>query len=126
MAVDQNQVRPNYGPQPKGKANIMRQGQTEADAFGQNPMNQWLNTEYRRRNNNAPPDFFVAGGFAAASAVFNGITRAGGTDTERLIAAMEGMTFDTPKGQMTFRREDHQAPRVSCRGEEPVHHVIGG
>jgi branched-chain amino acid transport system substrate-binding protein len=72
-------------------------------------MNTWLNTEYRRRNNNAPPDFFVAGGFAAASAVFNGITRAGGTDTERLIAAMEGMTFDTPKGSMTFRREDHQA-----------------
>jgi branched-chain amino acid transport system substrate-binding protein len=78
-------------------------------AFVQNPMNQWLNTEYRRRNNGAPPDFFVAGGFAAASAVFNGITRAGGTDTERLIAAMEGMSFDTPKGTMTFRREDHQA-----------------
>ncbi|MBL8838218.1 MAG: substrate-binding domain-containing protein [Alphaproteobacteria bacterium] len=78
-------------------------------AFPQNPMNAWLNTEYRRRNNNAPPDFFVAGGFAAASAVFHGITRAGGTDTERLIAAMEGMSFDTPKGSMTFRREDHQA-----------------
>ena len=22
---------------------------------------------------------------------------------------MEGMTFETPKGQMTFRKEDHQA-----------------
>lgn len=31
------QVRPNYGPQPKGKANIMRQGQTEVDAWGENP-----------------------------------------------------------------------------------------
>lgn len=77
-------------------------------AFPRNPMNDWLRTEYQRRHN-APPDFFVAGGFAAASAVFHGITRAGGTDTERLIAAMEGMTFDTPKGPMTFRREDHQA-----------------
>jgi hypothetical protein len=38
MAEDSNQVRPNYGPAPKGKAQIMRQGQTEADAFGQNPM----------------------------------------------------------------------------------------
>lgn len=37
MAIDENQVRPNYGPAPKGKANIRRQGQTEADAFGQNP-----------------------------------------------------------------------------------------
>lgn len=77
-------------------------------AFPKNPMNDWLNAEYRKRHN-APPDFFVAGGFAAASAVFNGITRAGGTDTEKLITAMAGMSFDTPKGSMTFRAEDHQA-----------------
>jgi hypothetical protein len=35
--ADQNQVRPNYGGQPRGKANIMRQGQTENDAWGQDP-----------------------------------------------------------------------------------------
>ena len=33
----------------------------------------------------------------------------GETNTEKLITAMEGMTFDTPKGPMTFRKEDHQA-----------------
>jgi branched-chain amino acid transport system substrate-binding protein len=76
--------------------------------FPRNPMNDWLKAEYTKRNN-APPDFFVAGGFAAASAVVSGITKAGGTDTEKLIAALEGMTFDTPKGPMTFRKEDHQA-----------------
>lgn len=38
MANDQNQVSPAYGPQPKGKANIMRQGQTEVAAWGQDPM----------------------------------------------------------------------------------------
>ena len=34
------QVRPNYGPQPRGKANIMRQGQTETTGgvWGQDPM----------------------------------------------------------------------------------------
>jgi len=26
-----------------------------------------------------------------------------------MIAAMEGMSFDTPKGTMVFRKEDHQA-----------------
>ena len=31
------------------------------------------------------------------------------TSAETLIATMEGMTFDTPKGPMTFRKEDHQA-----------------
>jgi hypothetical protein len=35
--ADQNQVRPNYGSAPKGKANIMRQGQTEVAAWGENP-----------------------------------------------------------------------------------------
>lgn len=76
--------------------------------FPKNPMNDWLKAEYRKRHN-APPDFFVAGGFAAASAVVNAIQKAGSTDTEKLIAAMEGMSFDTPKGTMTFRKEDHQA-----------------
>ena len=28
---------------------------------------------------------------------------------DKLIPAMEGMSFETPKGKMTFRKEDHQA-----------------
>ena len=77
--------------------------------FPKNPMNDWLKAEYQKRHN-APPDFFVAGGVAAASAVVNALQKTGGsTDTEKLIAAMEGMSFDTPKGPMTFRKEDHQA-----------------
>ena len=46
---------------------------------------------------------------AAGVAVVEAIKKAGGTDTEKLIAAMEGMSFETPKGTMTFRKEDHQA-----------------
>jgi branched-chain amino acid transport system substrate-binding protein len=76
--------------------------------FPKNPMNDWLVAEHQKRFN-APPDFFTAGGFAAASAVLTAVEKAGGTDTEKLIAAMEGMTFETPKGPMTFRKEDHQA-----------------
>ena len=37
------------------------------------------------------------------------IRRAGSTDTEELISTLEGMHFDTPKGEMMFRAEDHQA-----------------
>ena len=33
----------------------------------------------------------------------------GDTKADSLIKAMEGMSFDTPKGKMTFRKEDHQA-----------------
>lgn len=76
--------------------------------FPRNAQNDWLKAEYQKRFN-APPDFFVAGGFAAASAVVTALQKAGSTDTEKLIAAMEGMSFETPKGTMTFRKEDHQA-----------------
>jgi branched-chain amino acid transport system substrate-binding protein len=46
---------------------------------------------------------------AAAMAVVKALQTAKSTDTEDLITAMEGMTWDTPKGSMTFRKEDHQA-----------------
>ena len=72
-------------------------------------MNDWLVKEHLARFKGAPPDFFTAGGFSAAMAVVTAIQKAGGTDTEKLIQAMEGMEFPTPKGKMTFRKEDHQA-----------------
>ena len=73
-----------------------------------NEVNDWFVKEHFKRFNE-PPDFFTCGGFAAASAVVEGIKKAGGTDTEKLIAAMEGLEFMTPKGKMQFRKEDHQA-----------------
>jgi branched-chain amino acid transport system substrate-binding protein len=73
-----------------------------------NPVNDWLVAEHKKRFN-SPPDFFTAGGFAAAMSVVTAVTKAKSTDTEKLIAAMEGMEFDTPKGKMVFRKEDHQA-----------------
>jgi branched-chain amino acid transport system substrate-binding protein len=76
--------------------------------FPKNPMNDWLVAEHQKRFN-APPDFFTAGGMAAASAAVGALKKAGGTDSEKLIAAMEGMEFDTPKGKMILRKEDHQA-----------------
>jgi branched-chain amino acid transport system substrate-binding protein len=73
-----------------------------------NPINEWFVAEHQKRFN-APPDFFTAGGFAAAMAAVTAVEKAQSTDTEKLIAAMEGMEFDTPKGKMVFRKEDHQA-----------------
>jgi len=73
-----------------------------------NPVNDWLVREHQKRFG-SPPDFFTAGGFAAAMAVVTGVQKAKSTDTEKLIAAMAGMEFETPKGKMIFRKEDHQA-----------------
>ena len=74
-----------------------------------NPVNEWLVANHYTKFK-APPDFFTAGGMAAAIAVVEAIRKAGGDmKTDKLIAAMEGMSFETPKGKMAFRKEDHQA-----------------
>jgi len=74
-----------------------------------NPVNTWLVTEHEKRFK-SPPDFFTAGGMSAGIALVEALKKtAGSADTEKLITTMEGMSFETPKGRMTFRREDHQA-----------------
>ncbi|MBK9796885.1 MAG: substrate-binding domain-containing protein [Holophagaceae bacterium] len=74
-----------------------------------NKINDWLVKEHLKRFN-APPDFFTAGGMSAGLAVVEALKKTkGDASTEKLIATMEGMSFDTPKGKMTFRKEDHQA-----------------
>jgi branched-chain amino acid transport system substrate-binding protein len=74
-----------------------------------NPVNEWLVANHYKQFK-APPDFFTAGGMSAAIAIVEALKKTKGeTDTAKLIAAMEGLSFETPKGRMTFRKEDHQA-----------------
>ncbi len=74
-----------------------------------NPVNDAL-VAMHYKEFKTPPDFFTAGGFSAAMAIITALKKTGGdTNTNKLIKTMEGMSFDTPKGVMTFRREDHQA-----------------
>ena len=74
-----------------------------------NAVNDWLVEQHLERYD-SPPDFFTAGGMAAGIAVVEAIRAAGGAeDPEALIEAMEGMEWETPKGTMRFREEDHQA-----------------
>lgn len=74
-----------------------------------NPVNEAMVAAHYKQFK-APPDFFTAGGFSAAMAVVTALKKTNGdTNTNKLISTMEGMSFDTPKGKMTFRKEDHQA-----------------
>jgi len=74
-----------------------------------NKVNEWLVANHYTQFK-APPDFFTAGGMSAAIAVVEALKKTNGDATAaKLIPAMEGMSFDTPKGKMTFRKEDHQA-----------------
>jgi branched-chain amino acid transport system substrate-binding protein len=74
-----------------------------------NPVNEAMVARHYQQFK-SPPDFFTAGGFSAAMAIVTALKKTGGdTSSDKLIAAMEGMSFDTPKGKMTFRKQDHQA-----------------
>ena len=74
-----------------------------------NPVNEWLVANHYKQFK-TPPDFFTAGGMSAAIAVVEALKKTqGATATDKLISAMEGMAFETPKGRMVFRKEDHQA-----------------
>ncbi len=73
-----------------------------------NEINDWLVEQHMARFG-TPPDFFTAGGMASALAIVKGLQTAENIDTESLIAALEGMSWETPKGTMQFRPEDHQA-----------------
>ncbi|WP_028671843.1 substrate-binding domain-containing protein [Saccharospirillum impatiens] len=92
-----------------------------------NDINKWLVEQHLERFG-TPPDFFTAGGMAAGIAAVEAIRRAGSTDTEDLISTMEGMRFDTPKGEMMFRAEDHQAMQsmyhFKIRVEEDIEWAI--
>jgi len=74
-----------------------------------NPANEWLVANHYKKFQ-TPPDFFTAGGMSAGIAIVEALKKTNGdTTTNKLIQTMEGMSFDTPKGKMTFRKEDHQA-----------------
>ena len=74
-----------------------------------NPVNEAMVAAHYKEYK-TPPDFFTAGGFSAAMAIVTALKKTNGdTNPNKLISTMEGMSFDTPKGKMTFRKEDHQA-----------------
>lgn len=75
-----------------------------------NEINSWLVEEHKKRFDGDVPDLFTPGGMSAAISIVEALKKTeGSTDADTLIETMEGMSFETPKGKMTFRAEDHQA-----------------
>ncbi|TYS14164.1 ABC transporter substrate-binding protein [Rossellomorea vietnamensis] len=75
-----------------------------------NEVNDWLVEEHKKRFDGEVPDLFTPGGMSAAISIVEALKQSeGDTDSAKLIETMEGMSFESPKGTMTFRAEDHQA-----------------
>lgn len=72
-----------------------------------NDVNDWL-IEKHQETYNTPPDLFTEGGFNSALMLVSALEETGGDPTAAgMIEALEGMTFEGPKGQYTIRAEDH-------------------
>ena len=56
-------------------------------------------------------------GYSTMYTVANAIKKAGGTDTEQLIAALKGMEMDTPIGPIVYRAVDHQSTMGAYVGQ---------
>ncbi len=59
-------------------------------------------------------------GYSAVKAAAAAIRKAGSTDTEKMVAAMSGLTFDSPFGKVTFRALDHQSTMGAYVGRTAV------
>ncbi|MCL5965937.1 MAG: ABC transporter substrate-binding protein [Deltaproteobacteria bacterium] len=57
------------------------------------------------------PSAWAAEGYDGIHFLAEAIKKAGSTDTEKVIHALEGLTLDLPRGTATLRKEDHQ---LSC------------
>ncbi len=63
---------------------------------------------YHKKYNDYPRLGSVVG-YTTIKAIAAGIKKAGSTDTEKMITAFRGLSFDTPFGKSTFRAIDHQS-----------------
>ncbi len=83
------------------------------------------------------PSYNAEGAYSALYTYKAAAEKAGSVDTDAIIAALEGLTLDTPAGVRTIRPEDHQAvlpatwgktasdPAYSIRVLEPIKMFAG-
>jgi branched-chain amino acid transport system substrate-binding protein len=72
------------------------------------PAHKEFVAKFNRRTDRTP----VVGslvGYITFLSIFEAIRKAGSTDTEKLVAALEGLKVETPIGPITFRAFDHQS-----------------
>jgi len=65
-------------------------------------------TAYRKKFNDYPRTGSIVG-YNTMMAVAEMLRKAGSLDTEKMVDTMEGLTFDSPVGKITFRKIDHQS-----------------
>lgn len=79
------------------------------------PANRDFAARYKARTGDLPFSG-AAYGYVATYFLAEAIRKAGTTDTEKVVEALEGLTVDTPHGPITMRAYDHQANKGQLWG----------
>ncbi len=74
----------------------------------QDPAHKKFVADYEKRYNDHPRLGSLVG-YLTFKAIAAAIAKAGTTETEALVDAMEGLEFDSPVGRIKFRKIDHQS-----------------
>ena len=83
------------------------------------PEHKRFREAYQKQFNDYPRLGSVVG-YSAVKSAAAALARAGSTDTDKLVAAMKGLTFESPFGKVTFRAIDHQSTRGAYIGRTAV------
>jgi branched-chain amino acid transport system substrate-binding protein len=71
-----------------------------------NKVNDWLVAQMKKARGQVP-DLFTPDGFVTAQMIVRALHKAGGTDVDKMISALEGWKFLGPKGNEWIRPQDH-------------------
>lgn len=73
------------------------------------PSAKTFNDAFRAAHGGAIPTDYGAYGYTALRSLLQAMTAAGGTDTDKVIAALENLKYDIAKGPQSYRKCDHQS-----------------
>lgn len=94
------------------------------------PLSQPLLEGYTRLTGDRNPAGIVHSSHRAALGLFNAVKKANAADTDAVIAALEGLTYETAMGPYHVRKEDHQGygnayiAKVGVRDEAPGYGIV--
>jgi branched-chain amino acid transport system substrate-binding protein len=80
------------------------------------PAHQKFLDAYRKRWNDYPRLGSVVG-YTTMYTAANAMRKAGGADTEKLVAALKGLEMETPFGPIVYRAHDHQSTMGAYVGQ---------
>lgn len=99
-------------------------------SYQDHPIGKALYEDYVARTKDTQPTGYVGPAHMCVYAFASALKAAGSTDTATVISALEGLTMETCKGKLTFRKEDHQAIadvnliKLAGKAEDPGYAIV--